>query len=136
MTGPAALEDDGPLAEETNDMTEEFPPPRSSKRPAPPEIEPVVIGDVRYEQVRNALDLGFDQLTGYLRARDAGTGEDLWVRQVYAVVIDESKERDVQEVYFASMTAGGDGASLIIENERGERFSVDAGTGESTPLSE
>ena len=113
-------------------MNENHPPLPSFKRPAPPSVEPVTIGGMSYEQVKNALELGFDQMTGYLRAVDQESGEVAWVRKVYSISIDERMERDVQDVHFKSMQAGPDGLTLMIENERGEQYSVDTATGDST----
>lgn len=93
-------------------------------RPAPPRVEPVVHSGIRYEQVMNALDLGYDQLNGYLAAYDDRSGERLWVLRIYGVAFDPEMEGDVQEVYFSTMELGPAGDRLIIENELQDRFEV------------
>lgn len=103
-----------------------------SRKP-PEHVDPVVIDGVRYEQVMNATRYGFDEAPGYLRAVREADGVQLWIKQIYALDIDPERERDVQEVYFRSMSVGEDGM-ILIENERGRKFSVDPATGESTPV--
>lgn len=101
------------------------PPPPAASRKAPPKVEPLLIDGVRYEQVVNAELLGEDQRTGFLAAVDESSGERLWLLKVYTVNRIEHLEADVQDVFFASMSAGDDGASLLITDERGRAFVVD-----------
>jgi len=125
------------LAQESDSVPEDKnrPPMPSMKRPAPKTVSPVLANKVRYEQVRNAQDYGFNSVTGFLKATDTKSGETLWVKRVYEVPVDDSMERDVQDVFFRSMAVSSDRGSLLIENERGEHYSVDLETGESTAVS-
>lgn len=70
-----------------------------------------------YEQVRNGLLAGFDQMGGYLAAYDAESGRELWTLKVNDNKRNPEKEGDVQDVFFKSMTTQPDG-TLLIENER------------------
>lgn len=128
----------GSLGEESISAREDenLSPVLSVKRPAPKTVVPVVVNNVRYEQVRNAKDYGFTSVTGFLKATDTESGETLWVKRVYTVTVDDSMERDVQDVFFRSMELSSDSRSLLIENERGKHYSVDLETGESTVVSD
>lgn len=105
---------------------------KSSSRIPSPTVAPVTIGNVRYEQIRNGLLAGFDQMGGFLAAYDATSGKQLWTLKVYDNQRLSDKEGDVQDVFFKSMTARPDG-TLLIENERGKRFVVDPNTRTSSP---
>lgn len=107
---------------------------KSTDRNAPKQVPAVELGGVRYEQVLNARNLGFEGETGYLRAVRIATGAELWVRRVYGNEIDPAKERDVQLRYFTELTLSPDGRRLLITNEAGEAWSVDPETGASAPL--
>jgi len=105
---------------------------KGSRIPAPT-VAPVEIDGVRFEQVGNGLVAGFDQMGGYLAARDATSNTELWTLKVYDNKRDPAREGDVQDVFFESMTVQ-DGGTLLIENERGKRFVVDPKARTSTPL--
>ena len=97
---------------------------KSGSRIPAPVVEPIVSDGVRYEQVKNGLLAGFDQMGGYLSAFDENSGEQLWTLKVYDNKRDPEREGDVQDVFFKSMALQEDG-TLLIENERGARFIVD-----------
>lgn len=105
--------------------------PSLSRRP-PRVVGPIEKDGVRYEQVMDMPDI--ENRTGWLRATHISSGETLWNKQVYRYDIDSRMERDVQEFYFRSMSFDPTGKSILIENERGERYSVDPVSGESTVL--
>ena len=106
---------------------------KSSSRIPGPAVPPVTIGQVRYEQVRNDLVAGFDQMGGYLAAYDGEGGQQLWTLKVYENKRLSDKEGDVQDVFFRSMSAQPDG-TLLIENERGGRLGVDPTGRASRPV--
>jgi outer membrane protein assembly factor BamB len=106
---------------------------KRSRIPAPA-VDPIRSNGIRYEQVRNGLLAGFDQMGGYLAAYDDRTGEQLWTLKVYDNKRDPAMEGDVQDVFFKSMTLTSDGR-LLIENERGARFVVDPRTPSVEPVS-
>lgn len=99
----------------------EAPPQIAAKRAAPPRVAPVTFEGTTYRQIRGGeADL---QGSGVLAAEDAA-GNRKWTIAVYDVPYDPVLERDVQEVYFTSMELDAENRALIIENERGERYSV------------
>ncbi|MBC7699602.1 hypothetical protein [Aquabacterium sp.] len=100
---------------------------KSGSRIPAPTVPPVSIGGVRYEQVRNGLSAGFEQMGGYLAAVDETTGSQLWTLKVYDNQRVPGKEGDVQDVFFKSMSLQANG-QLLIQNERGGRFLVDPKT--------
>jgi hypothetical protein len=99
----------------------------------PPVVEPIHHAGVRYEQVRNGLVAGFDQMGGYLAAFSEETGEQLWTVKVYDNRRDPQMEGDVQDVFFRSMSLTPEGR-LLVENERGARFLVDLTTQTVEPV--
>jgi hypothetical protein len=100
---------------------------KSGSRIPAPVVAAVNSNGVRYEQVKNGLLAGFDQMGGYLAAYDAASGKQLWTLKVYDNKRNPEREGDVQDVFFKSMTLQSDG-TLLIENERGRRFVVDPAT--------
>lgn len=106
---------------------------KSGSRIPAPAIGPVSEKGVRYEQVKNGLLAGFDQMGGYLAAYDEATGEQLWTLKVYDNKRSPDREGDVQDVFFKSMVLQSDG-TLLIENERLARFIVDVQTRIVTPI--
>lgn len=97
---------------------------KSGSRIPAPAVPSVSIGGVRYEQVKNGLMAGFEQMGGHLAAYDENSGQQLWTLKVYDNQRVPGKEGDVQDVFFKSMTLQPDG-TLLIENERRARFVVD-----------
>lgn len=97
-------------------------------RPPAPDVPPVEHLGIRYSQVMNGRARNLDQPTGYLMAEDTATGEEIWVLKVYDVKTDPALERDVQEIYFSSMTLDAESNSLLIEREFGGTLKVDLET--------
>lgn len=106
---------------------------KSGSRIPAPAVDPVVVDEIRYEQIKNGFLAGFDQMGGYLAAYSEATGEQLWTLKIYDNKRDSLKEGDVQDVFFNSMTLQDDG-TLLIENERGARFAVSVTDKTVTPL--
>src|SRR5262249_33870146 len=93
---------------------------------------PLVREGIRYER-RIGAD-GIDpQVGGLLTAYDAATGRALWTLAVYDNRRDPMLEGDAQDVFFREMRFEADG-SLLVVNERGERFRGDVRARPSTPL--
>jgi hypothetical protein len=126
MAGCAAHVQSSPAQQERNVMS------KSGSRIPAPTVAPVKVSGVRYEQVKNGLLAGFDQMGGYLAAYDEASGAQLWTLKVYDNKRSPDREGDVQDVFFKSMTLRQDGA-LLIENERGKRFVVDTKSRTSEP---
>ena len=108
------------------------PPPVAAKRPAPPKVPAVSFESVRYEQAYEGKDESFAQRSGFLRASSEATGDALWTLKIYNVEIDATLERDVQEVYFATLSVDGQARTIVVENERGRAFLVNIDTREIT----
>lgn len=106
---------------------------KSGSRNPAPAVPPVSTGGASYEQVKNGLTAGFDQMGGYLAAHDEASGQQLWMLKVYDNQRVPGKEGDVQDVFFKSMTLQADG-TLLIENERRARFVVDPKARTSTAV--
>ena len=96
----------------------------SAKRAAPRAVAPVVADGIRYAAPVEAM--------GFVVAATPDTGKELWRVRIYEVRIDPNLERDVQDVFITSLSVRSD--SLIIENERNERFSLDLSTHKVTRL--
>ena len=96
--------------------------PPSEKRVAPKPVAPVSHDGVRYEAVP------WGESRGTVAAFDAAGGKQLWTVEIYPGHYDPSLERDVQDVFVTKLVLGADGASLEIENERGECFRLDLRT--------
>jgi len=96
--------------------------PPSEKRVAPQPVAPVSHDGVRYEAVPWA------ESRGTVAAFDAASGKQLWTAVIYPGRYDPGLERDVQDVFITKLALAADGASLEIENERGERFRLDLRT--------
>lgn len=97
---------------------------KSGSRIPAPQVLPITHNGIRYEQVRNGLLAGLDQMGGYLVAKDDTSGELLWTLKVYENPRQAGKEGDVQDIFFKAMQLQSDG-TLLIENERAKRFVVD-----------
>lgn len=96
-----------------------------AKRLGPPQVEPVVIGDVRYEVIPWGKERGLNQNGGYIAAFDTASGKELWILKVYDVAYNPNLEGDVQDVFIVSMSKGFFSGKLHIEDERGRSFIVD-----------
>lgn len=103
-----------------------MPTPPSASRPSSPEVPPVVLDGVRYEQDRYD-DRAGDQHGGYLAALDAATGECLWRVKVYTLA-PQPPNAPALAMYFRSMRLSPDGKALVIENEAGGVYRVDLAT--------
>lgn len=95
-----------------------------AKRVAPKPVSPLVYQGVRYETPMNGNDFGFAQKAGVLIAYDDVSGEKLWAQLVYQIEINEKFERDVQDCHITNIELDATAQSLIISNERRQRFAI------------
>lgn len=100
----------------------------TAKRLGPPDIDPVVIGKVRYEVVHWGKERGLKQNGGYIAAVDASNNKELWLLKVYDVAYNPDLEGDVQDVFIVSMSKGFFSGKLYIEDEKGRSFIIDPDT--------
>lgn len=98
-------------------------PTRSSSRMRAPEVPAVVHQGIRYEQLRAPSSEGLPP-GGYVVATSTADGKRLWVARVYDIVIDPSRETDVQIVFFRSMVLSDAGDTLLVEDEKSRRYEV------------
>lgn len=92
--------------------------PLLAKRVAPKPVSPVVVDSMRVSAPHSQM--------GFVVAVDVGTDQEIWRQRVYRVKYAPSLERDVQDVFITSLTIPG--GSLLILNERGERYTLDLAT--------
>ena len=69
--------------------------PAAAKRSAPQPVAPVLAGAVEYSAPHEVM--------GFVIATDTQTHQELWRERIYRPIIDPSLERDVQEVFIASL---------------------------------
>jgi outer membrane protein assembly factor BamB len=93
-----------------------------AKRAAPRPVAPVVADGVRYSAPPEAM--------GFVVAAAADTGKELWRVRIYEIHVDPNLERDVQHVFITSLALK-DG-TLLITNERGEKYALDLKTRQVT----
>lgn len=109
--------------------------PRAMKKRAPPpEVEPVVIGKVRYEPLLNGKVRGLGQNGGDLVARDVATGKELYTLRVYTIRYAANMEADKQDVFISDLAADRDGRTLLVTDERGRRYRIDTQTRSVAPF--
>lgn len=95
----------------------------SASRIPAPQITPIVINNIRIEQIKNGLNAGFEQMGGYLAAYDVDSNELLWSLKVYDNLRSSDMEGDVQDVFFRTMTLQPNG-NILIENEKRIKYEV------------
>jgi hypothetical protein len=98
------------------------------KRSGPDPVDPVRFGGIRYEAMPWGKARGLGQNGGYVAAIDEKTGDELWLLKVYDVTYDGDMEGDKQDVFVTSLDIDSAGRRLTVENEAGDRFSVDLET--------
>ncbi len=100
--------------------------PVSARRPGPPKVPAVRVGELRFEQARlSRKEAQGGQRCGYLAAYKGDTDEVAWRVRVYEVTYDPRLEGDVQDVFFAAMSLSADGRQILVDNEDGARYAVD-----------
>jgi hypothetical protein len=130
QTGPASAAGPAPAAQpnqERNMQGEHF------KRKGPKPLPPVVLHGVRYTEERDARARGFGQPGGVVVAIDPHSGKELWLVQIYQTNYT-SEETDVQDVFISQMLPNADGSTLLITNERKQRFVLDLASRSVTVL--
>ncbi len=90
-----------------------------SKRMAPPKVQPVVYGGIRYEASTVPM--------GYILAYDSKTGKLLWEKKLYDVDYNEKFEKDIQDIFIKQLKLeNGDADMLLIATDERERsYKVD-----------
>ncbi len=89
----------------------------SLDRNAPERVEPLVIGDVRYQA-------DWASPTGRLTAVNAKTNAPLWAVDLYRIKLVKDLEADVQDVFVTSLRQESP-TSLLVEDEHHRVYRVD-----------
>ncbi len=92
--------------------------PAFAERSEPREVAPIVQDGVRYSAPHGAMAV--------VVATEVKTGKELWRVQVYKTRMVPELESDVQDVFITSLVLKED--TLIITNERGEKYALDLQT--------
>jgi hypothetical protein len=103
------------------------------KRSGPDDVEPVTLGNIRYEAPPWGKERGLGQNGGHVVAVDQTTGAELWVAQLYELRYDPNMEADKQDTFISRLSAAPDGG-LSVETERGTIYLVDLSTLKVTPV--
>lgn len=99
----------------------------SSRGPAP-DVPPLEMGGIRYQQVKEGLTLGLPVRCGYLQAIDISSGKSLWILQVYQQTYDPEIEGDIQEIFFLRMKWHADTREILVENEIRSKYLINIDT--------
>jgi len=91
-----------------------------AKRAAPPKVEPVVHGGIRYVIPND------DGRRAYIEAWDVPTNKKLWDLTVFTNRIDPKLEEDVQWIFINKLSVCDD--MLLVTSEHGRRYQVDLQT--------
>ena len=90
----------------------------TAKRGAPKPVEPVLAGNVEYSAPHESL--------GVVVATDIKSKKELWRERIYELHINPALERDVQDIFIATLSV--EGGVLIITREDGVSFALDLTT--------
>ena len=94
-------------------------------------LDPITVSPLRYRGIEYRAP-HWNGKMGFIEAYDVNTGKKLWGKQVYKVIYEPMLETDVQDIFITSLKI--DGGSLIVENEKGDRYRLDPTTGKSMSL--
>lgn len=92
--------------------------PASAKRSAPADVAPILMKGVEYTAPHDAM--------GFVVAKGVSSGKEMWRARIYEIRVDPNLESDVQDVFITSLVVKGD--TLLITNERGEKYVLDLKT--------
>ena len=98
-----------------------------AKRASPAPIAPITTAGVRYEAPHWSFQNACKTNGGCIEARDARSNQELlWYVQVYKVRYLPFLERDVQDVFVASISVEED--DLVVVDEKGRKHNIDLTT--------
>ena len=107
----------------------------NADRLPPKEVEPIKIGNIKYEVLHWGKERGLDHNGGYVFATDIKQNKELWVLKVYSISYNSEMEEDVQDVFIESMSKVWFRNKLKIIDENGEKYLVDLDSKLVTKLS-
>lgn len=102
--------------------------PLSASQPSPPVVPALEREGVRYEQDVERQRRDDALRAGWLVARDAATGRQLWEAEIYANPSDPTSPMDSPVVWFSSMAFVDGARALTIASTAGGRYEVDLRT--------
>jgi hypothetical protein len=105
----------------------------SKKRAGPAAVKPVTRDGIRYEAIVWGKTRGLGQNGGYIAAVEESTGREIWVLRVYEIKYDADMEPDKQDIFITSLLFGSPPDRLLVEDEKGRRYSVDLKTRTVSP---
>ena len=89
-----------------------------AKRGAPKPVPPVAAGNIEYSAPQEFM--------GFVIANDTKAHKELWRERIYHTRINPLLERDVQDVFIASLAI--ERGVLIVTTERGVSYSLNLAT--------
>jgi hypothetical protein len=104
------------------------------KRSAPEPVEPVYLGNMRYEALHWGKERGLGQNGGFVVAFDQSTGAEQWIVRLYEIRYDPNMEADKQDIFLTALTADKPGSRLLAEDEHGRRFALNVFSRKVTAL--
>jgi hypothetical protein len=123
--GVAAIPQSGVPPTKGNPMSN---PSSAPSYPSPPHVVPIEHAGVRYEQDEARQSEPDAGRGGWLVARDAANGRQLWSLQLYADPYDAASPVGSPPRWFQSMVFTAGAAGIEIEDDIGTLFLVDLGT--------
>lgn len=96
--------------------------------PSPPQVVPIEHGGVRYEQDVARQSRPDAERGGWLVAKNAGSGKQLWSVQLYGNPYDAESPVGSPPRWFQRMHLTADRASIEIEDDIGTKFLVNLAT--------
>jgi hypothetical protein len=94
------------------------------KRTGPPDVQPLVIDDLRIEAVHWGKDRGLKQNGGYIEVFKHASNHSIWLHKVYDIEYDPKMESDVQDLFIVSIELDASGQRIIIKDEAGAVYTV------------
>jgi hypothetical protein len=107
--------------------------PVARKRAGPEPVDPVMLGAVRFEAPSDGKARGLGQNGGFVVARDAASGVELWRTKVYAITYAANLEGDKQDIFIIEMKPSPDARALQVTDDRGRRWRIDLATHAAAP---
>ena len=95
------------------------------KRMAPEQLEPIILGNTRYEAPLWGKSQGLGQNGGHVVAINQSTGAQLWVATLYDIAYEPDMEQDKDDLFLVSLKLDAAGTRLLAEDECGRKFELD-----------
>ena len=90
----------------------------------PPDVAPVVNGDIRYDALHWGKKRGLDENGGFVTATDTATDTEIWVQKVYDIVYGD-KSPQKYDLFITQLKLLDDGKGLQITDQNGRVHRMD-----------